>query len=148
MKNSSDTIGNRTRDLPTCSAVPQPTAPPRAPPMNSTIGKYMQYNINILYNYTFSENKLAKHGAEIKTRMWTAWTKACASVPGKGKTCLSFIALRLAIGSTQLSSHCLSGALSKGLRRWRNLACHSFLFSTKIRNVWSCTSYPPHAFVK
>jgi len=32
MKNSSDTIGNRTRDLPACSAVPQPTAPPRAPP--------------------------------------------------------------------------------------------------------------------
>jgi hypothetical protein len=31
MKNSSDTIGNRTRDLPACSAVPQTTAPPRAP---------------------------------------------------------------------------------------------------------------------
>ena len=31
MKNSSDTIGNRTRDLPTCSAVPQPNAPPRTP---------------------------------------------------------------------------------------------------------------------
>ena len=31
MKNSSDTIGNRTRDLPTCSIVPQPTVPPRAP---------------------------------------------------------------------------------------------------------------------
>jgi len=31
IKNSKDTIGNRTRDLPTCSAVPQPTAPPRAP---------------------------------------------------------------------------------------------------------------------
>ena len=31
MKISSDTIGNRTRDLPTCSAVPQPTAPTRAP---------------------------------------------------------------------------------------------------------------------
>ena len=29
MKNS--TIGNRTRDLPTCTAVSQPTAPPRAP---------------------------------------------------------------------------------------------------------------------
>jgi hypothetical protein len=27
MKNSNDTIGNRTRDLPVCSAVPQPTAP-------------------------------------------------------------------------------------------------------------------------
>jgi len=31
MKNSSDTIGNRTRDLPACSAVPQSTAPPRTP---------------------------------------------------------------------------------------------------------------------
>ena len=28
MKNSNDTIGNQTRDLLTCSAVPQPTAPP------------------------------------------------------------------------------------------------------------------------
>jgi len=28
MKNSNGTIGNRTRHLPTCSAVPQPTAPP------------------------------------------------------------------------------------------------------------------------
>jgi hypothetical protein len=28
IKNSSDTIGNRTRDLPACSAVPQLTAPP------------------------------------------------------------------------------------------------------------------------
>jgi hypothetical protein len=27
MKNSSGTIGNRTRDLPACSAVPQPIAP-------------------------------------------------------------------------------------------------------------------------
>ena len=31
MKNFSDTIGNRTRDLPACSAVPQPIALPRAP---------------------------------------------------------------------------------------------------------------------
>ena len=31
MKKSSDTIRNRTRDLPACSALPQPTAPPRAP---------------------------------------------------------------------------------------------------------------------
>ena len=31
MKNSNEIIGNRTRDLPTCSAVPQPTAPTRAP---------------------------------------------------------------------------------------------------------------------
>ena len=31
MKNFSDAIGKRTRDLPTCSAVPQPTALPCAP---------------------------------------------------------------------------------------------------------------------
>jgi len=31
MKNSNDTIGNQTCDLPACSKVPQPTAPPRAP---------------------------------------------------------------------------------------------------------------------
>jgi len=31
MKNSNDTIGNRTRDLPASSVVPQPTAPARAP---------------------------------------------------------------------------------------------------------------------
>jgi hypothetical protein len=31
MKNPNDTIGNRTRDLPTCSTMPQPTALPRAP---------------------------------------------------------------------------------------------------------------------
>jgi len=30
-KKSSDTIGNRTRDLPACSAVPEPTAVPGAP---------------------------------------------------------------------------------------------------------------------
>jgi hypothetical protein len=30
-KNSNGTIGNRTLDLPVCSAVPQPTAPPRVP---------------------------------------------------------------------------------------------------------------------
>jgi hypothetical protein len=31
MKNSNNTIGNRTRDLPACTAVPQPTAQPRVP---------------------------------------------------------------------------------------------------------------------
>jgi hypothetical protein len=35
IKNSNDTIGNRTRDLPTCNAVPHPTAPPRTPNKNT-----------------------------------------------------------------------------------------------------------------
>ena len=29
MKNSSDTIGNQTRDNPACSGIPQPSTPPR-----------------------------------------------------------------------------------------------------------------------
>jgi len=41
MKNSNETIGNRTRDLPACSAVSQPTAPPRAPLLIDT---YYFYN--------------------------------------------------------------------------------------------------------
>jgi hypothetical protein len=34
IKSSNETIRNRTRELPGCSAVPQPTAPPRAPHKN------------------------------------------------------------------------------------------------------------------
>ena len=46
MKNSSDTIGNRTRDLPTCSAVPQPTALQRAPKTN-----LIQIKLSVLPNF-------------------------------------------------------------------------------------------------
>jgi hypothetical protein len=42
MKNSNKTIGNRTRNLPVCSALPQPTAQPRTP---IKIGKYKNLNI-------------------------------------------------------------------------------------------------------
>jgi len=41
MKKSNDIIGNRNRDLPACSAVPQPTAPPHAPYM------YIYYTISL-----------------------------------------------------------------------------------------------------
>jgi len=37
MKNSNETIENRTRDFATCSAVPQPTALPRAPRVNKIL---------------------------------------------------------------------------------------------------------------
>ena len=44
VKNSSDTIGNRTRDVPACSAVPQPTAPPRAPLSSLVAYKIKEYH--------------------------------------------------------------------------------------------------------
>ena len=40
MKNSNDTIGDLTRDLPTCSAVPQPAAPHKN---ISTKSKFVTY---------------------------------------------------------------------------------------------------------
>ena len=40
MKNFNDTIGNQTRDLPACRAVPQPTALPRASFIESTFTNY------------------------------------------------------------------------------------------------------------
>jgi hypothetical protein len=41
MKNSNDTIGIRTRDLPGFSALPQTTAPPRAPYLRAQYLKYL-----------------------------------------------------------------------------------------------------------
>ena len=41
MKNSKETMRNRTRDLPACSAVPQPTAPPRVPVAKSSNVNYI-----------------------------------------------------------------------------------------------------------
>jgi len=45
MKNFHDTIGNRTRDLPVCSAVLQPIAPPRAPYFYVTFFKFLRINL-------------------------------------------------------------------------------------------------------
>jgi len=42
MKNSNDTIGNKTRDLPACSVVPQPKAPLRTPGEMDKISKQLR----------------------------------------------------------------------------------------------------------
>jgi hypothetical protein len=44
MKNSNDPIGNRTRNLPACSAVPQPTVPQRAPSVYCGLDYYVHYS--------------------------------------------------------------------------------------------------------
>ena len=44
MKDPSDPIGNRTRDLPTCSAVPQPTVPSPNPIHDKYSFKYSGLN--------------------------------------------------------------------------------------------------------
>jgi hypothetical protein len=47
MKNSINTIGNRSHDLPTCSAVSQPTAPPRGPVTKLTFS-FLSTHISIV----------------------------------------------------------------------------------------------------
>ena len=46
IKKYNDIIGNRTRDLPACSAVSQPTAPPRTPLIRAAL-----YRLLVLLNY-------------------------------------------------------------------------------------------------
>ena len=54
MKNSNDNIGNRTRDLPVCSAVPQPIAAPRSPEIyiktsySSAVDRHIQCLVSLL----------------------------------------------------------------------------------------------------
>jgi hypothetical protein len=57
MKNSSDTMGNRTRDFPVCSAVPQPTASPRAP----NFLNYLRIIIIIIISMANNEQYLANN---------------------------------------------------------------------------------------
>ena len=42
MNNYNGTIGNRTRDLSACSAVPQPTAPPRGPAADCFLSSHLR----------------------------------------------------------------------------------------------------------
>jgi hypothetical protein len=59
MKNSNDTIGNRTGDLPACSTLPQPTAPPHAPTPPSYL---LQVHFNIILPFTPSSSKWSRSG--------------------------------------------------------------------------------------
>jgi len=49
IKNFNCTIGNRTRDLGACSAVPQPSAPPRASPNISRYAKLRSWKTHVAY---------------------------------------------------------------------------------------------------
>ena len=65
IKNSNDTNGNRTRDLPAFSAVPQPTAPSRAP---GVIGKLHKLSALIPRKYSWHPQKQQAPGS-----VWVIW---------------------------------------------------------------------------
>ena len=60
MKNSSDTIGNRNRDLPACSTVTQPTAPPRA--FHQGSGNVMETDKVIYINFDKVQHSTGHEG--------------------------------------------------------------------------------------
>ena len=88
MKNSND-IGNRTRDLPDCRAMPQPTAPPRASNLlyrkdkftywcNVTIvPRYFMHSIGCKRVWKRVHVKRIQNGHLVpegrKSRNWNAW---------------------------------------------------------------------------
>jgi hypothetical protein len=62
VKNSSDTIGNRTRDVPVYSAVPQLTAPPRAPVvMTPTTKMFAVEPASVTPSYKHSNDDASQH---------------------------------------------------------------------------------------
>jgi len=78
MKESNDTIGNRTRDLPTCSAVPQPTAPPAACPGHAAVSYIIQpaWESKLVSFSVFDVAKLSRRQST------TAWGSPQSQWPG------------------------------------------------------------------
>ena len=73
MKNSKDTIENRTRDLPACSAVPQQTAPPRAHtifgPFNDVITEFNCTSATYSEIYPLSANAVTQKSTRLLLRI-------------------------------------------------------------------------------
>jgi len=65
MENSSDTIGNRTRDLPTCSAVPQPNAP--------RCERVVEFIIPMFLNFSTCFERHTAHHQELKNCNCSLW---------------------------------------------------------------------------
>ena len=82
MKNSNDIIGNRTRDLPACSAVPQPTAPPRAPIFVSLLHKFKRVDFVWLLHFMgkcYVSSTAAQKYGELLGARYVLCDRHCAS---------------------------------------------------------------------
>jgi hypothetical protein len=79
MKDSNYTITYRTRDLPACSAVPQPTAPPLIPV--NRISSNTKCNMQLM-KHLFYMCKLKSNGTKGKSfkTQWRLFTQTCANI--------------------------------------------------------------------
>jgi len=108
MKKSNDTIGNWTRDLLACRAVPQQTAPPRAPTQaiyHHTLLPKNMVNLEILFPITrIQEISMVKISASLQ-----------------GHTCIQICFSSPFIHRVYLESFHSAQQLSRGLSPTRNL---------------------------
>ena len=73
MKNSSDNIAKRTRVLPACSAVPQPTAPPRDSNYSLLLENYSKWNdVSVIMCTQKKYYNLSTQLQETKRHLFTA----------------------------------------------------------------------------
>ena len=117
MKNSLDTNGNRTRNFPACSAVPHPTAPPRAPAFLLSSFKLRKFEIKYcLYMLTQVQFSDVKGG----TRYWVVRGSECTKRTAVIVTPWTFLLARSPFESW--TEHQLSWSLLSSFII-RNVAC-------------------------
>ena len=74
-KSSNDTIGNRTRDLPACSAVPPPTAPTGAPQLS--VNNHIFSRPAVRFASPWSSPELLTRISHFPLRKHPNWTFLC-----------------------------------------------------------------------
>jgi hypothetical protein len=87
-----------------------------------------------------------------KSSRYSDWLRAGrprgrSSSPGKVKNFFFSTLSEPALGSTQLSIQCISGALSLEVKRQGREADHSPLTSAEVKKTWIYTSTPSYAFM-
>jgi hypothetical protein len=93
MKNSNDTIGNRTRDLPACSAVTQPVAPPRAPLQTVSTFKKKACGF-LLADQRTGDKDGRSHDTDSN---WGPWEQSALVSTNRVETRAGYVVLKLAV---------------------------------------------------
>jgi len=88
MKNSNGTIGNRTRDLLACSAVPQPTATPRAPISTGRLphGRGDRGSLGSKLGLSFFLNKIYTKYSRLN-KHWASYAPGVSGKPFSSSCC-------------------------------------------------------------
>ena len=103
MKNSNDTIGNRTCDLPGCNTVPQPTAPPWVPVMS--LSASLQHKTRVAMDRVCPVvlNWKLSHQFKSGVNFQVALRQSCAKDLAQKETCLYYTIFRLHKAAVSLS---------------------------------------------